>query len=110
MRLMGWIKFRIKLFADKRAKRGQFREVSPVNLQQVADLNKVHEADLRRKGLKAVRFSKTYTNGMHIHGTRLVIDEDIRAQGITDEMKAYDAAERGPKSVLEYLRKLRRNL
>jgi hypothetical protein len=109
VRLRGWIKLRIKLFAKMVAKRGQFREVTPVNLRQAADLKKAREKDLRRKGLKAVRFCETYPNGTHIQGTRLVIDEDIRAQGITEEMKAYDVAERGPEAVLEHLRNLRRN-
>jgi hypothetical protein len=32
-----------------------------------------------------------------------VKDDGIRAQGETDEMKAYDAVEEGPDAVLEYL-------
>lgn len=95
------------LYADKRAKRGQFRDALPINVQQEEDLKKVREENLRRRGLKEVRFSETSEDpdgtSMHMMGSRLVKDDDIRGQKETDEMRAVDAVEKDPDAVLEYL-------
>jgi hypothetical protein len=57
--------------------------------------------------MKEVRFSRTFEHPdgswIHMLGTRLVKDDDIRGQGETDEMRAYDAVGKGPDAVLEYL-------